>query len=169
MNIRIQDIDEQGLDVDFVEDESWGVDLPPHEKVTAGLRVERAGEFIRVHGELTTILKLECSRCLAEYDFAVNVPVDSTLVPASRFDEVDSKELSGEDMDLRTYEGEEFNVDDIISENIVLMLPIKPLCREDCKGLCPNCGADRNTETCTCAKIPVDDRFSALKKIKFDT
>ena len=169
MNIRIQDIDEQGLDAKFVEDESWGTDLPPHDKVLATLRVERSGEFIRVQGTLKTVLKLECSRCLAVYDFPIEVPVDSTLVPASRFEEEESKELTGEDMDLRTYEGEEFNVDDIISENIVLILPIKPLCREDCKGLCPNCGADRNKETCTCAKISVDDRFSALKKIKFDT
>jgi uncharacterized protein len=81
--------------------------------------------------------------------------------------EVDEKELGAEltddDLDLYGYDGEEIDLTPLFRDQVVLAVPFAPLCSEDCKGLCPQCGADRNLETCDC-KPPVDPRWAALQQ-----
>ncbi len=166
MNIRIHDIDVDGLDVEFNEDESWGDTLPPHGPVTAALHIDRSQEYIRVKGTVNVVVKQECSRCLDEFDWPMEASIESILVPKSALGDEESKELTGEDLDLRTYEGEAFSIDDVVAEQIVLSLPIKPLCDENCGGLCPICGINRNRETCACEKPREDNPFAALKNFK---
>jgi uncharacterized protein len=74
-------------------------------------------------------------------------------------------ELAEDDLDLYTYEGEEVDLSPLFREQVVLAVPFAPLCSEDCKGLCPQCGADRNLERCDC-KPPVDPRWAALQTLK---
>jgi len=166
VNIRIHDIDVDGLDVEFNEDESWGEFLPPHGPVFAALRIERSHEYIRVRGTVSVVVKQECSRCLEEFNWPVEAAIESILIPRSALGDEESRELTGEDLDLRTYEGEEFSVDEIVAEQIVLSLPVKPLCAEGCKGLCPSCGVNKNRETCACESPRDDHPFAALKNLK---
>ncbi|HWN67736.1 MAG TPA: DUF177 domain-containing protein [Haliangium sp.] len=81
--------------------------------------------------------------------------------------EVDEKELGAEltddDLDLYGYDGEEIDLTPLFRDQVVLAVPFAPLCSEDCKGLCPQCGVDRNLETCDC-KPPVDPRWAALQQ-----
>lgn len=72
-------------------------------------------------------------------------------------------ELTDDDLDLYGYDGEEIDLTPLFRDQIVLAVPFAPLCSEDCKGLCPQCGADRNLETCDC-KPPVDPRWAALQQ-----
>ncbi len=171
MDIRIRDIDESGLDVEFIENEAWGEYLPPHGQVTAHLHVDKSEEYIRVTGEATVTLHLECGRCLDPFDYTIVTAVDSTLVPASELGEEDEEELEDKDLDIGTYKGEEFNVDEIVSEHLILALPIKPLCNEECRGLCPVCGVNRNVSNCSCKpEAEVEESpFSVLEKLKFDS
>lgn len=74
-------------------------------------------------------------------------------------------ELSGDDLDVYGYEGEEIDLTPLFREQIILAVPFAPLCSEECRGLCPQCGADRNQETCDC-KPPVDPRWAALQNLK---
>lgn len=74
-------------------------------------------------------------------------------------------ELAEDDLDLYGYEDEEVDLTPLFRDQVVLAVPFAPLCREDCKGLCPQCGADRNQETCDC-KPPLDPRWAALQNIK---
>ena len=76
------------------------------------------------------------------------------------------EELSPDDLDLDYYTGEIVDLESILREQIILMLPLKPLCDESCKGLCPHCGADLNLETCTCPADAVDSPFARLAKLK---
>ena len=168
MNIRVRDIGEEGLDLEFAEGEQWGEFLPPHGRVEAFLHVEKTGEYIRVSGEVIAVLHVECSRCLDAFDFQVHTEVQSVLVPAALLEERESEELTEEELDLRSYSGEEFTVDDIIAEHLVLALPIKPLCAEGCKGLCPVCGANRNRQSCSCSPAAAHNPFAVLKKLKIE-
>jgi uncharacterized protein len=132
------------------------------------LHIERSGDYILVNGEVSTKVQLECSRCLDAIEILISAPIESTLTSAEFIENKESKELKGEDLDLVTYEGDEFSVDDIVAEPILLMLPLKPLCREECKGLCPQCGKNRNREACTCGSTVADNPFSILNKLKID-
>ena len=105
--------------------------------------------------------KLECSRCLAAYPFAVDEPFALVLTerPTSP---PDMRELERDDLDLSLYEGNEVDVAPIAEERIQMSIPMKPLCREDCRGLCPRCGADRNLGSCGCTTEEPDPRWAAL-------
>lgn len=74
-------------------------------------------------------------------------------------------ELAEDDLDLYGYENEQVDLTPLFRDQVILAVPFAPLCREDCKGLCPQCGADRNRETCDC-KPPVDPRWAALQNLK---
>ncbi len=136
-----------------------------------------------VSGEFHGHLVVACSRCVGP----VTLPIDETLrvtyLPRGELpteiepptpkhkdkDKVDDDEGGAElgdgDLDVFPYDGEAIDLEPLFREQFVLSVPYAPLCREDCKGLCPQCGIDRNTETCACEK-PMDPRLAALKGLK---
>jgi len=125
------------------------------------------GRDVRVNLSVETVAVLSCSRCLKPFPFSVSVQGRFTLCRVSP--EASGKEeleLSLEDLDTGYFEGEEIDLSGLIHEQIVLSFPMKPLCREECKGLCPECGADRNTESCQCGGSKPDPRWEALLKLR---
>jgi uncharacterized protein len=74
-------------------------------------------------------------------------------------------EVGAEDLDVFAYDGEKVDLEPLFREQFVLAIPFAPLCSETCKGLCPQCGIDRNLETCAC-EAPIDPRLAALKGLK---
>jgi uncharacterized protein len=75
-------------------------------------------------------------------------------------------ELTEAEMSLSVFDGEAIDVDEIVKEQILLAVPSRVLCREDCKGICPACGIDRNTGECSCVTDNTDPRWAALKNLK---
>jgi uncharacterized protein len=129
-------------------------------------KIERAGADLRVRGEIKSGIAARCDRCLNEVAIASEIPFDLFYTPveagAGRAGEV---ELHDRDLDFATYKNDEIELDDLVLEQIELSLPSRVLCREDCRGLCPQCGADLNREECRCAK-PIDPRWQALADLK---
>lgn len=107
---------------------------------------------------------LECSRCLAPYPFRTDERFSLLLYkkPAAVEKEI-SLELG--DLDAYFYEDAEISLNPIAEERIQMSIPMKPLCREDCRGLCASCGSDLNTEECRCQKTTVDPRWDVLRSI----
>jgi len=126
-------------------------------------------DHVRVTGKVTTAAKLTCSRCLAEYDLPVDSEFTIFYTEASR-DGIDDEEveLSDEDLISVSYQGDEIDVDFEIAEQVMMELPFKPLCDEDCKGLCTECGADLNLGDCGCDRSSVNLKMSALKNLSID-
>lgn len=123
--------------------------------------------------------ELECGRCLAAYPFEQRQPIRLRLrarpapapeakparphrVPAPP----EEIELSGDDLDVVFFEEPVLPFEDIVREQVLIWLPMKPLCREGCRGLCPTCGTDLNMGTCGCAEKAVDPRLQVLKNFK---
>jgi uncharacterized protein len=108
--------------------------------------------------------RLECSRCLAHYPFRTDERFSMLLYKKPAAVE---KEISLErgDLDAFFYQDAEVSLDPIAEERIQMSIPMKPLCREDCLGLCAGCGQDLNTEECRCEKTTVDPRWEALRSI----
>src|SRR6266850_1290713 len=92
-----------------------------------------------------------------------DAPVDVRVVPKPSG--ADSVELGADDLDVDFYENDELDMARVVVNETTLALPMKPLCREDCRGLCPVCGANRNVAPCTCDTRPPDPRLAALRDL----
>ena len=104
-----------------------------------------------------------CSRCLEPYEARVEADVHTRFVPSPGRGE--ERELGVDDLESDVYDHDQIDLDALLETEAALGLPMKPLCREDCKGLCPSCGANRNAVTCACAPVTSDPRWAALKTL----
>ena len=143
----------------------------------ADLELYMEGEHVFATGTFKGHCVVACSRCVEPVKLPIDERLMVTFMPKSEMPEDDEDapsaeaegpEVPAEDLDLFPYEGEHVDLEPLFREQFVLAVPYAPLCREDCKGLCPQCGIDRNTATCTCEK-PIDPRLAALKNLKLPT
>lgn len=109
--------------------------------------------------------KLECSRCLAAYPFEIDEPF-SLLLYRRPESSPDVREIPRNELDMSYYAGDQVAVAPIAEERVQMAIPMKPLCREECLGLCPRCGNDRNLGPCGCAEEAADPRWAALRAFK---
>jgi len=164
MKILVADIPDEGLAVDLEERLS-----PDHRPVTspvkANLQLQKTGSEVIISGELHTEMMLECSRCLREFMRETDIPVNVVYHPLK---EVEGNRhalaLNTDEMDMDFYRDDEIDLQELLTEQIALEAQMKPLCNESCKGLCPHCGADLNTGSCSCSKDSIDPRLEVLKK-----
>jgi uncharacterized protein len=132
------------------------------------LSIAREFDHIRVNGRVETSLRLDCARCLVEYQLDINSPFTIFFMRTLEIAQDEEVELADNDLISSTYEGNEIDFTSEITEQIILEIPIKPLCRDDCRGLCPNCGAELNVADCSCGREDANFRFSALKDLKIN-
>jgi uncharacterized protein len=134
------------------------------------LKAARIGEMVEVEGDIETTLRLTCGRCLTEFvgrlatDFAITYVREALGLPAGDAPAEGRAEV--EDAGLIGFRGEEIDLTEGIQEQVVLGLPLRPLCREDCKGLCAACGADLNVGECDCRRQQPAGPFAALRHLR---
>lgn len=126
---------------------------------------QEPGRF-RVAGRVTGEVELSCSRCLEPFTVPIASDFDLRYVP--RTENVGEGETQVEEDDLATafYDEEQIDLGHLVLEQFQLALPMKPLCKADCKGLCPQCGTNLNTGACDCNPVWEDPRLAALKNLK---
>jgi uncharacterized protein len=134
--------------------------------VSISLSVVREYDHIRVHGNVGTEVKLACSRCLGEFTGPLTSAFTIFYTRSDDAQPEDEVELGEEDLISVTYNGDEIDFTGEIAEQVLLGLPYKPLCSDDCKGLCFTCGADLNSSACSCSENKVSMVFSPLKGFK---
>jgi uncharacterized protein len=118
-----------------------------------------------LQGRLAYSGRLECSRCLVPYPFETDEEFSLVLYPHER-GQSPERELGRDELDVYFYDDPEVPAGPIVEERIQMAVPMKPLCREDCRGLCVTCGADRNRGDCGCQTQTTDVRWEALSKLK---
>ena len=121
---------------------------------------------IRLNGELATRLELLCARCLEPVVQDVTRKFDLLYRPLGTDAGNEELSVTVAEAEVGYYKGDGLLLEDAIREQLLLAVPLKVVCREDCKGLCPTCGKNRNTEPCSCAPPLGDPRWSALKDIR---
>jgi uncharacterized protein len=132
--------------------------------------LDRAGSrTIRVRGTIQGRLEGCCGRCLEPMAQAFDSGFDLYYYPMSLIARNESVPIDREDTDIGFYEGQGLELADVVREQLMLWLPMRGLCREDCKGICPACGANRNRESCRCAETFEDPRWDALKSLHLKT
>lgn len=130
-------------------------------------RITRKNGEVRLRGEVRARAEVDCDRCLKRVVVPVETSFEVTYVPAATYQEGEPGELHDEDLSVAVFDGETIDVDELVREQVLLGLPNRALCREDCKGLCPTCGIDQNTECCACEGAETDPRWGALKDLQF--
>jgi uncharacterized protein len=129
--------------------------------------ISRTGQKVVVQGELTAIAETECDRCLQPVQLAVSTEFRVEYVTAETYLSLETAELAEEDLALSIFDGEFIDIDEIAREQLLLAIPTHAVCRENCKGFCPVCGADRNVTDCNCDATEIDPRWTGLKDLRF--
>ena len=123
---------------------------------------------IRLVGEYSTRVELPCARCLEPVVRDLAQSFDLLYRPLGVDAGPQERAVHEGDTEIGYYQGEGLQLQDVLREQVLLAVPLKAVCREECKGICPLCGRNRNQESCDCAAAPPDPRWDALKELKKD-
>jgi len=114
---------------------------------------------------LEVLMECECDRCLEVAQFPLKLSFDLFYEPVEEGPADAEVALEAEDSTIDFYQGEGLVLEDVLREQVLLALPMRRICREDCKGICPVCGQNRNRGDCGCKPVILDDRWAALREL----
>jgi uncharacterized protein len=172
MILRIDNIGNEGVSFEVLESkERFNLDSPDcvlTEDIKVQGKLEKFGQEILCQGSVETVLSVNCSRCLESFSFSVNGDLKINYVPQVVNNELANEiELTESDIDQEFYEDDKADLSAPVRDAILLSLPHIKLCREDCAGLCPQCGINLNKNNCDCNdEESCDPRLAVLKQLK---
>jgi uncharacterized protein len=134
--------------------------------VGVDLEIHKDKDRFRLVGSARTELELSCGRCLEPFRLPFDATFDLRYLPASELTTEDEREVAEEDLDTSYYRNDQIDLNELLREQFYLALPMKPLCREQCAGLCPHCGKDLNEGACACDARWEDPRLAPLRELK---
>ncbi len=165
MRLNIFDIPDDGLQQELVLPIAINDSAKP-DMAHVFLKVFRFGKKILVEGTLKISVSLNCSRCLRDFSYPADTAFRDEYEPAEEIKGEDDQELTEQELDLSFYSNDELDIPEIIKEQVILSIPMKPLCNTDCQGICPKCGKDLNDGACGCKEEGIDPRLAPLNKLK---
>ena len=179
MFIRVRDLETEALEFDR-EFPAGHIDLGAEMQQRSPLHVQGRAELIeeRTHGVKETIkdirltgsfsgqVEVQCARCLAAVTRDVRTDFDLLYRPLGAVQRDDEVSISEAETEVGFYKGDGLVLEDVMREQVLLAVPVKALCREDCRGLCPQCGQDLNQGKCGCVATSSDPRWNALREIR---
>lgn len=137
----------------------------PQGRVTLVVDIHKDRQQFRLVGRVAGTLGLTCSRCLDDFALDVDEPFDVLFLPASENAGAAEREIEADDLTTAYYHDQTIDLGQLVLEQFYLAVPMKPLCREDCRGLCPECGTNLNAGTCECAREWVEPRLEGLRDV----
>ncbi len=164
MKIVISEIPEEGIDVEFNENitlESVKTASPLH----AVLSISKIGSEVLVNGTLEGEVELLCSRCLTAYTMRVGQQINVVYEPSIVINKEEHYNLKRDELDTGFYKNDTLDTEEVLVEQLLLSLPMKPLCSAECKGICPRCGTDLNVQSCNCDVPEIDSRLKVLEQL----
>ncbi len=168
--IDIEDIDEEGLALDFIKDPSFFAiekkDFKIVKDVIIHCSLSKCDNDIYVTGKVSAVLEFACSRCLEMFTEQINTEFSTEYLPETEKPTEEEMEIVEDDFAISYYSEEKIDILPAVMDQILLSVPIKPLCKEDCRGLCPQCGQSLNINKCRCQTHDMDERLAVLKKIQ---
>ena len=123
---------------------------------------------IRISGKLHTRVELVCARCLDTVVEEISRDFDLFYRPMNSMSPDEEFRLKLDDTEIAFFEGDGLFLADVLAEQVILAIPMKVICRSDCRGLCPHCGANLNNDECRCETHASDPRLAPLARLKQD-
>ncbi len=140
-----------------------GAEFRQAEPLKINVGAELVGAEIRIRGHLATRLEASCDRCLGKVDLPVDRDFDLFYRPLRTIAKEEEVEIPGDELEIGFYSGDGIETADVATEQVILSVPMKVICRAECQGLCPVCGANRNLVQCTCSARREGSPFASLK------
>jgi uncharacterized protein len=176
LKFRLEDIPREGREVESEQDATWlddrmgGAETRPSVRFVGPIRVHlglsRSGSVVLVNSRFRAEVEFRCDRCLDPFPGSLASEYRASLKPKPKIHSAEEIEVKGDDPETEFYEGEEVDLTSLVQDQVLLALPSKALCREDCRGLCQRCGQNRNRGTCQCVDQKIDPRLEPLKKFR---
>jgi uncharacterized protein len=142
-------------------------DAALEEPVSAEFTLTHKDRDLHVRGTVTTLVRCQCARCLNAFIRSVASDFELFYLPHPEHPDPEEEiELKYEDLNVGFYDGSIFDVDTMVLEQIELSMPMRLICKESCKGLCPNCGRDLNLGSCLCKHVERDPRLAVLQEFR---
>jgi uncharacterized protein len=141
--------------------EAYRITAPVH----LAFDIHKDKEKFRLVGTVRTELELDCSRCLEPFRLPLDAAFEMRYLPSSEASTEPEREMADEDLETSYYRDDQIDLNDLLREQFYLALPMKPLCSEECRGLCPQCGTNLNEGSCDCAPRWEDPRLAALRTL----
>jgi uncharacterized protein len=175
--LRIDEITAEAREISFLQS---GDDVnrrlahgPVHEfrvggPIAVDLSYYRAGMELFFEGRLSASMVAACARCAEELSAPYVRKFRFVLAPRAAGDDGDDGQVRTEDLEFSLYDGDQIDLAPLVAEQLILALPSRALCREDCQGLCPHCGANLNLHRCGCAQQAYDPRLAVLRALKVE-
>ncbi len=155
---------ERTFEVDEIDLSDEDVELTGPVEFVAG--ISKQATKTKLTGTIGTSISRDCIRCLEPVASDLAFEFETSFVDAENEDSSTDAEVSIEDLDISLVEDGKIDLADVVREQILLALPIQVFCKDDCKGLCPKCGANLNLIDCKCSDDEIDPRWAALKGLK---
>jgi uncharacterized protein len=162
MLIRVDEIPDEGLQVESLDAFPHPFQDPTWTLQNVSLTVQKDGDAVFVTGRLAARVPQQCSRCLETYAAQIEPQVDARFVPNPRAPD-EERELGADDLETDVYDNGVVDLTALLETETTLLLPMKPLCQDDCRGLCPICGGNRNAVDCRCEVRVADPRWAPLR------
>ena len=143
-----------------------GESFEPEGSVSFRPRLYRLGDRIEIRGPVRARVRQVCGRCLETMTSDVDAEVRIFAEPPDSRDPREREEVREDDLGIVYHDGQSVDLTDEIRQVLLVEVPWHPICRPDCRGLCPHCGANRNGDACACAEDPIDPRWRALLDLR---
>ncbi|MGH9389102.1 MAG: YceD family protein [Vicinamibacteria bacterium] len=177
MKFRVENLGEEPTAHRLVEGSDWfsrlglGADanrVTYQSPIQFDLLLSRSDRDVHVRGTVGGKVEIACSRCLTPHGYPFSADFQALLVPESSSPAAKEREQDRDSLEVTVYSGPEVDLDTLLREQVLLALPVKPLCRPECRGLCPRCGTNLNELQCPCESPRERSSFEALRKLTLD-
>ena len=121
---------------------------------------------IRLRGQFKGSFQVPCARCVEPVEIPLEAEFDLIFRPIGADADAPERSITAPETEIGYYQGDSLSLEDVLREQVLLSLPVRTLCKPDCKGLCPRCGKNRNLEACNCEVGPKDPRWEALAGLR---
>jgi DUF177 domain-containing protein len=178
MEFRVSDLEREPIDFDL-ELPSGAVDFGGEAEQVGGMatsgRAEALHEHrgpkdivvdIRLRGRFAGKFQVPCARCVEPVEIPLASDFDLIFRPVGADAEAPERSITAPETEIGYYQKDSLLLEDVLREQVLLSLPVRTLCKPDCKGLCPRCGENRNTQACNCDESPSDPRWEALSGLR---
>jgi uncharacterized protein len=178
MNFKVSELEREPIDFDL-ELAPGAVDLGEEAEQQGPLAASGHAEVlhehrgpkdivddIRLKGRFDGRFQVPCARCIEPVEIPLTAEFDLIFRPAAADADPTERSITAPETEIGYYQGDSLALEDVLREQVLLSLPLKTLCKPDCKGLCPRCGVDRNRQPCSCDVGPSDPRWEALAGLR---
>ena len=178
MELKVSELEREPIDFNL-ELAPGAVDLGEEAEQVGGLAAAGRAEVlhehrgpkdivadIRLKGSFSGTFQVPCARCVEPVKLPLQADFDLIFRPAAADSEPTERSITAPETEIGYYLEDSLLLEDVLREQVLLALPVRTLCKPDCKGLCPRCGENRNSTACTCDEGPSDPRWQALSGLR---